>query len=404
MIIDSGGNVGIGSASPNAALDVKGTLRLSGATSGYVGLAPAAAAGATTYTLPSADGANGQALTTNGSGALAWSTPSAVAKGLFYKADSGSVAFTRTGNGTVSVKAGTQVEVNGGLVIYSSATAVSIPALSAGTDYAIYACGSGSPVADSNLSSTTSCTGGSRKIGGFHYAPGGNAAAQAGGDTTPQINVYSLWDLKWRPSCPDPAGMTLVANWFWADIYLLNTQPDTNGTSKFNVTIADGSSPPRVPAAFGGNGTTAYGSLTWYEASEVMAAYGKALLSQAEFAAAAYGTTENSSGGTDPTSTVLRAAYTSKWGVMLATGNMWVWGRDMNMRWDGANGWNWRNNAGGRGQIYIGGDTNLVAALLGGNWSAGAGSGSRASAWNGYPWDSYSHIGARGRCDHLRLE
>jgi hypothetical protein len=64
--------VGIGTATPGSKLEVKGTLRLSGSSSGYVGLAPASAAGSTTYTLPSADGSNGQALVTNGSGTLSW--------------------------------------------------------------------------------------------------------------------------------------------------------------------------------------------------------------------------------------------------------------------------------------------------------------------------------------------
>ena len=73
------GNVGIGTASPGSKLDVKGTLRLSGSTSGYVGLAPAAAAGSTTYTLPSADGSSGQVLSTNGSGTLSWATDRGVA-------------------------------------------------------------------------------------------------------------------------------------------------------------------------------------------------------------------------------------------------------------------------------------------------------------------------------------
>jgi hypothetical protein len=66
--------VGIGTSTPGSKLDVKGTLRLSGATSGYVGLQGAAAAGSTTYTLPSADGTNGQVLTTNGSAVLSWQT------------------------------------------------------------------------------------------------------------------------------------------------------------------------------------------------------------------------------------------------------------------------------------------------------------------------------------------
>ncbi len=77
MRVTSGGNVGINTSSPGSALDVKGTLRLSGSTSGYVALAPAAAAGSTTYTLPSADGTAGQALVTNGSGTLGWAITAA---------------------------------------------------------------------------------------------------------------------------------------------------------------------------------------------------------------------------------------------------------------------------------------------------------------------------------------
>lgn len=71
---NSTGYFGLNTTTPGSQLDVKGTLRLSGATSGYVGLSPAAVAGTVTYTLPSADGTTGQVLSTNGSGTLSWAT------------------------------------------------------------------------------------------------------------------------------------------------------------------------------------------------------------------------------------------------------------------------------------------------------------------------------------------
>ena len=85
----STGNVGIGTTAPGSALDVKGTIRLSGSTSGFVGLAPAAAAGGTTYTLPTADGTNGQVLSTNGSGTLSWATASGGGSGWLLTGNSG---------------------------------------------------------------------------------------------------------------------------------------------------------------------------------------------------------------------------------------------------------------------------------------------------------------------------
>ena len=322
---------------------------------------------------------------------------SSASRGLFFKDDISSVVFTKTGAGTVSIKANSVVVVATTTVTFSSATAVTMPTLTAGTDYAIYVCTDNSIRADASFTAPSGyTTSNSRRIGGFHYAPGGNATGTSGGDTTPAINAYSLWDLKWRPACTDPRGMALVSDGFWCDIYLLNTDPGANGTSKYNVTIADGSSPPKIPTAFGGNGSTAYSSLNWWEAEEVLRAYGKAPLTYDEFSAAMYGTTEASGSGTDPGSTILRNAYTSKWGIMLATGNMWVWGANFG---GGAAAASWTANTGGRGSTY----QMENAVLFGGSWSGGSNGGSRCSFWDDSPTNSYASFGARGRCDHLIL-
>ena len=56
-------------------------LQINGSSSGYVIIQGAAAAGSTTYTLPSADGSANQVLSTNGSGTLSWATSSGISAG-----------------------------------------------------------------------------------------------------------------------------------------------------------------------------------------------------------------------------------------------------------------------------------------------------------------------------------
>jgi hypothetical protein len=119
--------LGIGKSSPGSRLDVQGTIRLSGATSGYVGLAPAAAAGSTTYTLPSADGTSGQFLSTSGSGTLSWATPSGTITSV-----TGSGNIASSGGSTPNITfTGTLPTANGGTnlssftsggVVYASST------------------------------------------------------------------------------------------------------------------------------------------------------------------------------------------------------------------------------------------------------------------------------------------
>jgi len=314
--------------------------------------------------------------------------------GLFVKSITGQVVFQTTGQ---NVLTSMQFYVDVGGVTYSIAvgTSVNLPSLTAGTDYAIWAEVGGTLTASTNFISAPST--GARKIGGFHYAPGGNAAANSGGNTTPQINPYSFWDLKWKPRCPDPHGMTLVANNFWADIYLLNTNPDVNGTSKYGVQICDGSSPAIIPIAFGGNGSNSYSSLTWWEANEILAAYGKRSASYQEYATLAYGTTEASAIGTDQITTQLNAAYTSKWGIIQSTGVMGIWGKDFG---GGAGTAAWTANTGGRGNTYQ--LCNVV--MFGGSWSDTTNAGSRYSTWAYSPTLSNSYVSTRGIADHLIIE
>ena len=314
--------------------------------------------------------------------------------GLFRKADPTAVAWTKTGNGTAETQTAIYVEVNGSVLTIASGTSVDMPTLTAGTDYAIWAETDGSLQASTNH--TTPPSANARKIGGFHYAAGSNASAQAGGNTTAQINEYSFWDLKFRPTC-DPRGMTLVADGFWADIYLTGVDHHTNGTSKYNVTIADGSSPPKVPSNFGGNGSTTYGSYTWFEVQELLASHGKRAPTQQEFMALAYGTTEASTIGSDPSTTNWDNAYVSKWGCNQSSGCMWIWGLD---RGGAYNTGGWNANTDGRGSEYNAPN----AALFGGVWGAGSNAGSRCSDWSNPASGSYSSVGSRGVCDHMILD
>lgn len=130
-------NVGIGT-DPTSKLTVKGELRLAGASSGYVGLAPAAAAGSTTYTLPASDGTAGQLLSTNGSGSLSWASASTSdattnAKGLIQLAGvlSGTASQPSLANAAVSNAMLADGSVNASKIADSSITNAKIVSVGA---------------------------------------------------------------------------------------------------------------------------------------------------------------------------------------------------------------------------------------------------------------------------------
>lgn len=94
-------------------LRIRNTLKIYGTTSGYFGLTVPTAAGSTTYTLPNADGTNGQVLTTNGGGTLTWTTVSGGAAGV-TSFSAGSTGLTPTGATTGAVALGGTLNATAG--------------------------------------------------------------------------------------------------------------------------------------------------------------------------------------------------------------------------------------------------------------------------------------------------
>ncbi|SDC08374.1 hypothetical protein SAMN05216337_1001213 [Bradyrhizobium brasilense] len=285
---------------------------------------------------------------------------------LLTKADPNSPALKVEGLGAVLIKAGTAFAG----MSFDADTAVRIDGLEPGTDYLVQI-ESGAPVAVKHADG-----GGAPCLGGFHFAPGGNAEARGGGDSVPAINPFSLWDRDYRPACADPRGMALVempGRKFWCDIYLTGVDCSRNGTSAFGVTIADGDDCPRDSDG------ERYRRFDYSTAAAVMAVHGKGLLSVEEFFAAAFGVTEKTALDRDPKTTGLDAPRTSRFGIMQATGNMWIWGHD--------------------------GDPDMPrASMFGGSWLSGGHAGSRYAVVAYYwPGSSNDSLGARGRSDHLQL-
>lgn len=405
-----------GEASASAVLAAASAASISPTATGAALISAASPAAARTALGAGATGSSVFVAATVASAIAALGLPSVTS--FFYKSDTQSVGFTKTGAGTLNIKANTTIDVWGTVVNFAVATAVTMPSLTAGTDYAIYACQDGTVRADSNFTNPTGyTTANSRLIGGFHYGLVAPATTVAGGsfntagspvgggmvwtqtdvDNIAGINVWSLWDLKWRPACSNPRGMVLVNDRCWVDIYLCSTDTAANGTSKYNSNIASGTVLPKVPAVFGGNGTLTYTTLTWWEASELARANQKRLLLASEFYAAAFGVTENQSidatASTYP-NTQRNAGYTSKFGIEQAAGVHYTWGQD-----SAGSASAWVAN-GGRGQSY---NNSVVRVLLGGARTHGALSGSRCSDWNLVASISSWSRGLRAACDHMWL-
>ena len=311
--------------------------------------------------------------------------------------------FTKTAATTISVVAG--AVLNG--TIYAAATAVTMPgSFTNNTDYAIWQNPTtGALVADASfVTAPAGATGGSI-VGGFHYIPSGRPTAFDNGSPTAAAEIleYSIWDLTWRPECPDPRGMACIDGRFWCDLYLCGATSYAGTTfsavqsSKIGLTIADNSSPPLIPGFYGGNGSTAYALNagnnpgSWYNFNEVAHSFGKRLMFSWEFQAAAFGAPEAGSRGTDPGTVIWERQ--SKWGLAQATGTLWTWAAErVGIYTSGTN-----TNTGGRGTEYADAPR---ALFLGGGWGGGAASGSRCARWADVPSFGGFDIGARFAAGH----
>ena len=270
--------------------------------------------------------------------------------------------LTATGPASIAIIAGTKITIDSTEIVFEDAVHLSLSDPQPGTDYAVRAHTSGEaeivPVTNTNP-----LDGG--YIGGFHFAPGGNATARAGGDTVPAINPCSVWDIDFRPDAMDPRGMAMIegayGRRFWMDIYLLGVEHEKNGTSRFGVKIADGRSLDK---------------LDYYDAVNILAGHGKHLPTYEQFIIAAFGVTEKSAAASDPDITGLDTARTSRHGLMQATGNLWVWGTD-------------------------GDPDDPRPSLFGGSWVLGSDAGSRFADLVGWAELSDEYLSARGASDHL---
>jgi len=313
----------------------------------------------------------------------------------FYKTDSTKVAWTKTGNGTAETNQDLTVFVGGDAVSVPSGTSIAMPALTVGTDYAIWCAPDGTLEADESYS--VAPTTGGRRVGGFHFAPGGNASFEinAGdGNTTPQINEYSFHDLKWKPAAPDPRGLTLVGDGaFWCGIYHLVQDHLSGPPHRHGVSPArDGNAPQLI------TGVGNYPDAQPMNLFEVLAYHGLRSPRVENFQLLAFGTNEETSRGSDPVTTGLPggntdAQFTSHWGVIQSTGVIRLLSNDSILSTSDQTLPN--PSRGGRFRVSR-------FAALGGGWDNGAFSGSRdvltltASI-------SLSANGSRGITDHLIL-
>ena len=349
---------------------------------------------------------------------------------IFSKPNYGAL-FIKTAPATISIPLGFQVVVDGKIITLTSDYSLSLNTnLDTGTktpgkDYYVYATTAGSFYLSADGTKTTD-----KLIGGFHYGLTGEtetrpaAALKTEADMVANrgIKAYSMWDLTWKPANKRPEGKVLVNNLFWRDIYPADENYGIRGYSSCfalnGVTPAklaggaetNGRKFPKIPLSKGGNGTLNYGSLTWFEANEIISEVGMRMISYDEFSNSSYGVVEQKSlsqlGYTIGTGTIQHyPELESKWGVEMAVGCQWFWTKEL---MNGYGTTDFANRTGltdGRGYIYATSNS-PVAGIVGGQEQHDSTYpvGSRALNLVHYVWDTYWSDGFVAVCDHMNLD
>ena len=369
--------------------------------------------------LDSANAAATSETNAAASEAAAQSYVQSLTQPFFFVKNYDGLAIKKTGAGTAVIQAGTTVVVNLVAITFATDTTITMPTLTAGSDYSVWVHpdGTASAVADPFTSPATAPVADAVKIGGFHYglvasgttpASGGFSTSgvtsgggsfgwtQADVDKIAGINEFSIWDLTWR-CAGEQRGMAFdPLKQMWAGIYLMSDSPHIHGPSAYNTNVASGTVLPFIPPEWGGNGVLKYSRLSAFEAHELVSAFGLRLPATDEFMSFAFGVTEAQSlGGASVTipATTRQPGYTSRIGIEQATGHQWIIGGPIH------------STAGtaytdvGRGQYYAAGG--LV--LLGGGRAFAANSGSRCATFNNALSYSNWSVSVRAAGDHLNL-
>lgn len=340
------------------------------------------------------------------------------------------IIFTKTAPADFTIPAGLVLVVNNKVIETSSQISLSLNSnldtgtKVAGTDYYVYAKEDGTFYISASKTKTD------KLFGGFHYGltpenevrPAAALKTEADMVMSRGIKGYSFWDLSWLPKSGIPEGKVLVDNKFWRDIYPADADYGIRGYSScFAIgggvaKIAGGNATngrlfPKIPLAYGGNGTLNYGSLTWYEASELAGSAGNRLLDYAEFSNSSYGVVEQKSlgelGYTLNTGNIQHyPEFESKWGVEMSVGVQYYWGAQI---LNGYGSTDFAHRSGlteNRGQLYATSNS-PVGILLGGyedGTSTASVSGSRLLRLSNYVWNTSWNYGFVAACDHLNLE